>query len=383
MTTSHPPRRIALVASSFAPYIGGVERHVEEVARELLRRGHAVEVWTVDREGRHFVDHQDGLVVRRLPAPLPTMTWRGVARWGRLAPQAWRAWRAAHATFRPDVLHVQCFGPNGVYADALGRVTRTPRLISSHGETLADDHDIFSRSVLLREALRLALRNNEVTGCSRLVSSDLEQNYGARRVTVVPNAVQIERAPAAGSVDRSARHVVGVGRLERNKGFDLLLDAVSLMPRDVSVELVGEGALREDLEARAARLGLGDRFQLVGKLDHPATLRRIAGGAVLCVPSRKEAFGMVVLEAWAVGTPVVATAKAGPADLITHGQNGLLVDPEDAQALAAALEFAMQPAQGARLAEGGERSLQEFSWRHTVDLYEGLYVRGQDRQPHD
>lgn len=371
---STPQRRIALVASSFAPYIGGVEQHTAEVARELSRRGHAVEVWTVDR-GEHLgIANVEGITARYLATPLPSGSPSGIARFVRSAPAAWRAWRSAHKDFAPEVLHVQCFGPNGVYADLLGRVTRTPRLVSSHGETQADDLNVFERSLLLRTSLKTAVATSVVTGCSRSVVEDLTSRFGAQGVTVVPNGVGLESLAGVGDVERDPRRIVGVGRLEHNKGFDLLLLAASLLPDDVTLELVGDGSEAEPLTNQAIELGMSDRFRITGKLEHEGVLRRIAGAGAICVPSRKEAFGIVVLEGWAVGTPVVATSLAGPSEFVTDGVDGILVDPRDPRALAVALSEALAPDRAASLSEHGFRTVRDFTWVHTADLYEALYA---------
>src|SRR6478735_1797049 len=191
--------RIALVASSFHPYVGGVESHVRHVARELRAAGTDVEVWTVDR-GEHLgVTELDGTVVRHLPTPMPARSARALSSFAAAAPGAWHAWSSAFRTFRPDVLHVQCFVPNGV-----GPVPDAPA-----SGVLPDSVDL-----------------------------------GPRRV------------------------VLGVGRLETTKGFDLLVEAfASLADVDAALVLVGDGAQREALRALGDRLDLGDRLQLVGPLD--------------------------------------------------------------------------------------------------------------------
>src|SRR5690349_9479450 len=110
--------RVALVASSFLPRVGGVEEHVANVAVELRDRGHEVVVWAADRGDVPLRDHR-GIRVRYLPCPLPTRSVSGVARFGAALPAARRVWTRALREDAPEVLHVQCFGPNGVYAEWL------------------------------------------------------------------------------------------------------------------------------------------------------------------------------------------------------------------------------------------------------------------------
>src|SRR5829696_4227583 len=221
-------RRVALVASSYHPHLGGVESHVRHVARELRASGDEVEVWTVDR-GEHLgVTELDGSVVRHLPTPLPARSAGALAGFATAAPVAWHAWRSAFRAFRPELLHVQCFGPNGVYAAALARRTGTPLVLSSHGETFMDDHDAFGRSALLREGLRRSIAAAAATtGCSRQVLEDLRERFGLVTGTVVPNGVgPVPTTPPVGTMPEAldlldTPLVFGVGRLELTKGFDL------------------------------------------------------------------------------------------------------------------------------------------------------------------
>ena len=150
-------RRVALVSSSYAPFFGGVEEHVRQVARELHEAGTAVEVWTVDRGSGPVVHEIDGITVRYLPTPLPSGSPGGVGRFLTAFPAAWRRWVAARREFRPDLLHVHCFGPNGVYALGMHRRFGLPLVVTSHGETVADDNAVFERSAVLRASLRRSL----------------------------------------------------------------------------------------------------------------------------------------------------------------------------------------------------------------------------------
>jgi glycosyltransferase involved in cell wall biosynthesis len=102
----------------------------------------------------------------------------------------------------------------------------------------------------------------------------------------------------------------------------------------------------------------------------------MAKADVVVVPSRKEAFGIVVLEAWASGTPVVVTSRGGPGELVVDGMTGLVVDPEDINALAAAIDLVLsQPSTSRRLAEGGRKSVQEYTWERVAQDYERIYAQ--------
>ena len=168
--------------------------------------------------------------------------------------------------------------------------------------------------------------------------------------------------------------LLALGRLHDAKAFDVLIDAVAAVP-EVQLWIAGEGELRGALESQIARLGLGDRVRLLGwrndRLDLLAT-------ADLCVfPSRYEPFGIVSIEAWAAGVPLVATRSAGPGALIEDGSDGLLVPIDDAPALTAAIRRVLGDADlKERLVANGRRRYEaEFTEAAVVASYKALFER--------
>ena len=379
-----PSYRIALVASSFHPYAGGVEEHVRQVARCLVEQGHDVEVWTVDR-GEHLGSQRvDGIDVRYLATPLPARTLGAMASFAARAPFAVARWWRAHRRFRPDVLHVHCFGPNGVYADRLARATGTPLLLTGHGETFMDDENIFEKSALLNRSLRGALqRAARVTACSQAALDDLQLRFGLRGGVVVFNGVDLSLGQSLGqSLVQPARQeaagresppvVFAVGRLERMKGFDLLLPVLDTgrLPSATRVVIGGDGAARADLVAEVRRRGLESRVTFTGRLSPEEVARSMAAASVVVVPSRREAFGIVALEAWRSGTPLVVTSHGGPSEFVRDEVDGLVVDPEDTDALADAIGRVLTDKELAgRLSEEGLRSVQRFTWPGVAENY--------------
>jgi len=361
--------RIALIASSYAPHIGGVEEHVAQVSRALRSQGHEVEVWSVDRGRRPSASALETPPVRYLPTPLPARTAAVLLRYALAAPAAWRHWRTAAREFRPDALVVQCFGPNGVYALRLHRATGIPLMVVSHGETLGDDNGAFARSRLLRDSLRAALAASSAHAApSRYVLDDLSARFGAGEGTIIPNGV--DRMPSFDVPVREQDLLVAVGRLGRMKGFDLLIDAFAAVEKG-KLEIVGDGPEREALQQQISALGLDDRVRLLGERDAAGVAERIAAATAVVVPSRSESFGIVALEAWRGGAPLVMTSRGGAAEFIRDGEDGLLVDPEDAAALTDALRRVLSDSPlRDRLAEAGLDRVKAFSWPRVALLYD-------------
>ncbi len=180
-----------------------------------------------------------------------------------------------------------------------------------------------------------------------LVSWITEQGWPANRTHYLPNFapdLKTERTPSSSPL------VLALGRLHPNKGFDILIRALAPLP-NVRLLIAGEGPERASLTALGRDL-LGDRLSLPGWRHDTASL--LASADLLACPSRVEPLGNVVIEAWSAGLPVVAASSAGPSELITQGIDGLLVPPDDPEALRDAIRRVLDdPALAAALAGAG------------------------------
>lgn len=182
-----------------------------------------------------------------------------------------------------------------------------------------------------------------------------ERGWPAKRAHHLPNFVDATPQPAVPRATLrtpdDAPLIVALGRLHENKAFDVLLRALANLP-DAHAWIAGEGPLRGELEGLAARLGVAPRVRFLGWRDDVGAL--LASADVFVCPSRIEPLGNVVIEAWAHGAPVVATASAGPGALVVPGETGLLVPIDDAEALATSIRTLLDnPQLARRLAEAG------------------------------
>jgi glycosyltransferase involved in cell wall biosynthesis len=378
--------RIALIPSAYPPAVGGVEELTRHLALSLTRAGDAVEVWTPKAvaRGRPVVEQLDGLTVRRFAFPLPGSQPRqavtAMAAGSRTLAALWQASRQ----FRPDVLHVQCFGPNGIYATALAAMTRTPLVVTLQGETVMDDNDVFEHSPVLRTGLRRALRQAAaVTGCSAFTVDDAVKRFGlapGRGVSIfngveVAGAANLEQAPLEPVAP--GRYVLALGRVVEKKGFDLLLAAfgrVADRHPDVDLVIGGDGAALGGLREAASTAGLAKRVHFPGRLSREAVAGAMAGADIFVMPSRLEPFGIVVLEAWRAGAPVIATSRGGPPEFVRDGIDGFLADPFDTEALAARIDALLADGdlRGSMAAAGSAR-VAEFAWPVLADRYRAIY----------
>ena len=236
---------------------------------------------------------------------------------------------------RPDVMHVHWIVPQGVVAMVAAK--RVPALLTTLGGDVYALNDPLTRRLKSR-----AIKNaDEVT----TMNSDMRARLlalGSREATthILPMGAQTGQMAQFAGLDRDPRRLLFVGRLVEKKGLVVLLDALDHLPADGdwTLDVVGDGPLRAQLEARARRWGTRVRF--LGMARHEDLGRAYATCSMLVLPSvharsgDQDGLPVTLLEAMALATPVVASDLPGIEDALDHGNAGRLVAPGDAVALA-------------------------------------------------
>lgn len=258
--------------------------------------------------------------------------------------------RRLHRQFDFDVIDAHYVYPDGMAAVLCGAYFNRPVVVSARGS----DINLFADLPLVRRALRYTLKRATrlIAVCDALKQQMIALGAEPGKITVVPNGVDAEkfrpmpRKDARRELQLSERRIVlSVGQLIPRKGFDLLLEAMSLLNKeapavDAELVIIGEGEQRSVLEQRSVELGLADRVRLVNGVSHDELHRWYNAADVFCLASSREGWPNVVLESLACGTPVVATAVWGLPEIITSDGLGTLVE-RDAAAIARALREAL------------------------------------------
>jgi glycosyltransferase involved in cell wall biosynthesis len=363
--------RITFVTSSLG--CGGVERVLCSLSEALLQRKHSLTVVTLSTREADFFTLPEGVerVALNLIADVraPTLLLRAGNMVRRL-----RALRRAILSTRPDVVRSVLQHVNVMTLLALAG-TRCPVVVSEHL-----DPTMISCGSPWDELRRITYRR-----AAKLVSVShgIDEYFAwlppARRVVIynpLPNMEQpddtLDTPPI---LNDGTNWVMTMGRLSREKGFDLLLPAfagVAEKNPGWRLMILGEGEQRPELERLTESLGLRDRVLLPGRIKNPFPVLKQAKLFVL--PSRHEGFGNALIEAMACGVPVIATdCPSGPREIVRDGENGVLVAAEDVGALAAALERLMaDDAERARLAVRGAEAVKRFEIERIIETWEEL-----------
>lgn len=270
-----------------------------------------------------------------LPTWRVTYPWRPTALSMPLhAVAAALGWRAVRRSgFRPDVVHAHFFLA-GAPAVALAR--GVPVVITEQWSIFLPE-DPMQLTPALRRIARYAYgRAARVLPASEALQRGIEAEGISGRFTVVPNVVDTTLFHPGGA--RNGR-VLAVGLLYEAKGYEYLLEAVSLVD-GVELDVVGDGPLRAELEALAARLGIAGRVTFHGLLPKPEVARLMAQSELFVLTSRYDNNPCVVIEALASGLPVVATAVGGVPELV-DAASGRLARARDPQSIAAELAAAL------------------------------------------
>ena len=280
---------------------------------------------------------------------------------------------------RPDVVYSTMVGANIVAAASMIGLRHAPLHIARETNSHRARGDLsFAQRAAAGWAYRRAAA---VVALSEGIRGELIEDCRLEpgHVVTIHNPVDIEqfRSRAAGAAcpwQGDGPVVVAAGRLVRQKGFDILLRAFADRPvAGGRLAILGEGPEREALVRLAGELGVSDRLMMPGHVAEPAPW--FAHAAAFALSSRWEGFGHVLVEAMACGAPVVAfDCPHGPADIVEDGKTGILVPPQDAHALARALDRLIVDREFAgRLRDAGQRAAKRFAAPTIARTYAALF----------
>lgn len=345
-------RRTVFIASSWAST--PTPRFCAALARNLAEQGHRA-ILLVDKR-RTDVETDDGnFAVLTWPSERPVHVRDAVF----LSKLILRE--------KPDCL-IANFGATNIMT-LVGQVLRV-RCRMVWQRTLSTqinlDHALSERRIRMMRLRRIALFKaaTHVVANSAATRDDVRTTFRVpdEKCTVIHNSME-DAAPAVLALrgrDPELR-IICVGRLEPSKNQAVILRAVARLDArfdTVKVELIGDGTARTELEALAKELGLASRCTFRGALDHDTVMSRVATASVAVVPSKSEAFGVVVIEPMSLGVPVVAAAVGGIPEIIRNDVDGYLFQPDDAGELAAHLERLLSSAE--LRTELGDRGRERF-----------------------
>ncbi len=391
-----------LIPNHFPLEGSGSGIYTQNVAREITNKGHEALAITPahdEQEGFPFevrtilftADGAEDISKRRLPFnfpcftthPLSTTTFADLDDDQRHAyVQAFQAAiDSAVSEWGPDVIHAQHLWVTSYVAHTTG----IPYVVTAHGTDLMGFRIYEDWKAM---ALEGAQHAQTIIAISKQVAREAIELYGIPegRVRIVMNGfdenifhvmfVDRSKVMARYGIPEEPEHLITfVGKLTEFKGVDVLLDAARIYERelgDVVTLIIGDGALRLQLEAQAERLGLGG-VHFLGHQPQPAIAEILNSADISTIPSRVEPFGLVAVEALACGTPVVATNEGGLPDFVDE-RVGALVDVDNPAFLAEAIINEIRcKSKATKGPFAAAYALKDFSWSGQVDKMIAIY----------
>jgi len=362
--------RLTLVISSLGS--GGAERTASVLASAWAERGVLVTLITLahDDVPAYRLHPEIVLCQLRVREGMAKNVLHGAIRNLRIVRALHRAIRSS----QPDIVISFMDIPNIVSLLATWGMS-IPVVITEH--THPAFHYIGWHWQMLRRLLYR--RANALVCMTNPVLSWMQERITVRGY-VIPNPVQpapaYAQAPSQSERAERPHVVIGMGRLSREKGFDLLLEAFSRIAprhRDWKLQILGDGPLRSELEQQAAKLDLRDRTEFTGLIADPFPVLR--GADLFVLSSRYEGFGNALCEAMACGLPVVSfDCPSGPREIIRDGIDGLLVPAENISELAAAMDRLMTNTdERTQLASRGPEITERFGLNRVLQLWSRVF----------
>lgn len=371
---------------------GGMERHVLELARHLTRAGVRVTIVTMPPT-RDAQWHEPGIELKIVDAP--RLPLHGIPdrvvnypRWSHVAARVL-------AALPVDLVHAQ--GASGIgYAHLLAKgVAHAPLVINPQG--MEEFKTSFTKRAaylplqyMERGAAQYA---NALIAADTLSVNDITKflSVSPERIVLIPNGIDVDAARNWVSIDvqrvivqrlqlaQRQPLLLSVGRLEDNKGFDVMLDALKQIRANLPSKwqwlLIGDGPQRDALQAKIRAYQFRDHVRLLGSVDD-ITLHNLYELATLFVhPTLFEGSSLVTLEAMCHSRPLVGTAVGGIPDKILRGQNGYLIPPGDVQALADKILLALRDQNKLRAMGAASYQIvrERFDWRVVIHQTLALY----------
>jgi glycosyltransferase involved in cell wall biosynthesis len=402
-STLRQPLSIAVIGSTYARHSDDSQvPWLRESVNRLAALGHRMTVIVPSFEGlkNHFIDGVEVLRFRYAPSrfehlthdegapnklrnPLYQLLAAPYIGLGAIAATRWARNR------RFDVINVHWPFPHGLMGLPAARLSGAKVVSTCHGAELA----MGRRKPWVRRLLRQCLLKSDVLSCnSSHTQSEIEKLCG-RKATVIPYGATCQNTATAPGPEAASdtATILFTGRHIQRKGVPYLLRALSaiLQHRKVKLLITGDGDRRQEWEALARELNLGDAVQFLGIVSNEELGRLYRACDVYVLPAifddrgDTEGLGVVLIEALQNARPVVASAVGGIVDVIQHEKTGLLVPEKNPQAIAdSILRLLDDPALAQRLGQTGREEAQwQFDWDRITRETERLFYRAVDPAP--
>jgi len=364
--------KVIQTPARFYPYIGGVEKYVYDLSYQLVKSGHQVTVICA-KEPRKTIKNVDGIKVEKL------------GYFGKIAN--------TNLTFGLliklltedfDIIHTHIPTPwSADISTLISFIRRKPLLVTYHNDLLKNGSYSLISCIYSKTLLKLVFKRADkiiVTNKEYIKKSKYLHMY-KNKIVVIPNGVNMDDYLLS-STKKEENKIFFLSLLDdhhRYKGLDYLIRALPIILKafpNTQLLIGGEGILKEEYKNLAKILGLEKRIKFLGRLSENKKKELLSSSSVFVLPSttREEGFGIVLLEAMASYTPVVATRIVGMAKDIEEYKAGIVITPKSTTEIAKAISSILAQKNKTNYGKNGRELVSEkYTWKNLVKKYEHIY----------
>jgi glycosyltransferase involved in cell wall biosynthesis len=310
--------------------------------RKILQQGRSA-------LGGYRVGKENGLrVIRSVYLKIPGSEEKNIQKWAAGTARLYKRYEKEFG--KPDLILTHSVTWAGFAASLINKLYGIPYVVVEHRSFFVWSTEKARNMV---KPYYLPFFEEAYRNCSRLVLVSESLLTGLKellpwieeKTLTIPNMIREDMfMPPSVVRNRDPFVFLWAGRLEHVKGVDLLIEAAQILKErgtnNFFIRLAGKGSLQNELEKQAREAGVSDVFTFLGRISREEMQKEMQMAACFVLPTRYEAFGAVLIEAMATGLPVIATRSGGP-DALVNNDNGILIDTENAEQLAGAMEDMM------------------------------------------
>ena len=275
--------------------------------------------------------------------------------------------------FVPDIIHAHTFGFDSDIGAWLKKRFEIPLVVTTHGS----DTSLLVENKEYTRLKEYADKADYIVAVSTALANKLKLCATNTPISVILNGFAIQNMHNNLNSIKHSFSLLQVGHLIEQKKFDITIKAVSKwheIHSEVTLTIIGQGVKRDELEKMCRELGIFESIRFLGQVPNEVVLQEMAHSQFFVMPSVREGFGIVYLEAMASGCITIGTKGEGIADFIIDGYNGFLVPPNDPNAIVDKLEFCRKnPEQAKRIAKQGKKDAMAMTWEKNAKQYIELF----------
>ncbi len=267
-----------------------------------------------------------------------------------------------------DLIHAHFAHPSGYVAAMVSKIFKRPYILTVHGSDILEKY-VDKKTVNRRKRNRnFGLRQADRVICVSHYLKKAIMNLGvpSEKIAVIPNGIDTKTFYLSSSPNGKS-DIIFVGNFIERKGLDLLIKSfkkISMKSPDVNLKILGNGPIKSKIQLMVNELELNNRVKFMDQVSNTEIATIIQNSRLLCLPSREEGFGVVLIEALACGVPVVGARTGGIIDIIKSEEIGLLFEPGDANDLAFKLQYALDKKWNQDMIR---QAGLKFSWDRIID----------------